>query len=147
MVKLWWPFIQSDSLLFHVALLLSSLSLEEAKHQKEGNRARHLLGGWNSRQIQAECIRQLSDRVQDQALGTSDQTIVAVANLAAIEVSYQIEVTHFSIAEHLIARKREHENGSNAYGWAKKNGFNARRAELDTLNKPTGSEYRFLVRS
>ncbi len=87
MVKLWWPFIQSDSLLFHVALLLSSLSLEETKNPKEGNRPRHLLGGWNSRQIQAECIRQLSDRVQDQVLGTSDQTIVAVSNLAAIEVS------------------------------------------------------------
>lgn len=93
MVKLWWPFIQSDSLLFHVALLLSSLSLEESKDPKEGNRTRHLLGGWNSRQIQAECIRQLSDRVQDQVLGTSDQTIVAVANLAAIEVSDQIQVT------------------------------------------------------
>jgi hypothetical protein len=94
MVKLWWPFIQSDSLLFHVALLLSSLSLEEAKDPKEGNRARHLLGGWNSRQIQAECIRQLSDRIQDQVLGTSDQTIVAVANLAAIEVSDQTQVTN-----------------------------------------------------
>jgi hypothetical protein len=87
MVELWWPFIQSDSLLFHIALLLSSLSLEEAKDPKEGNRARHLLGGCNSRQIQAKCIRQLSGRVQDQVLGTSDQTIVAVANLAAIEVS------------------------------------------------------------
>ena len=87
MVKLWWPFIQSDSLLFHVALLLSSLSLEETKDREEGNRSRHLGGGCNSRQIQAECIRQLSDRVQDHVLGTSDQTIVAVANLAAIEVS------------------------------------------------------------
>jgi hypothetical protein len=48
MVKLWWPFIQSDSLLFYVALLLSSLSLEEAKDPKEGNRSRHLGGGWNS---------------------------------------------------------------------------------------------------
>jgi hypothetical protein len=83
MVKLWWPFIQSDSLLFHVALLLSSLSLEEAKDPKKGNRSRHLLGGWNSRQIQAECIRQLSDRVQDHVLGISDQTIDAVANLVA----------------------------------------------------------------
>jgi hypothetical protein len=93
MVKLWWPFIQSDSLLFHVALLISSLSLEESKDPKEGNRSTHLLGGWNSRQLQAECIRQLSDRVQDQVLGTSDQTIVAVANLAAIEVSDETRLT------------------------------------------------------
>jgi hypothetical protein len=92
MVKLWWPFIQSDGLLFHVALLLSSLSLDEAKDPKEGSRARHLLGGKSSRQIQAECIRLLSDRVQDRILGTSDQTIVAVANLAAVEVSDVIEL-------------------------------------------------------
>lgn len=107
MVKLWWPFIQSDSLLFHVALLLSSLSLEEAKDPREGNRARHLLGGWNSRQIQAECIRQLSDRVRDQVLGTSDQTIVAVANLAAIEVSGLSEVIMQTL---LITSKHERGN-------------------------------------
>jgi hypothetical protein len=47
------------------------------------------ISGLNSYQLSAECIRLLRDRVENEELqlGVSDQTISAVATLAAIEVS------------------------------------------------------------
>ena len=80
MVQLWWPFVRTDDVLFHVTLLLSSLSLERLKGHSTTPHTKQLL---------AECIRLLSQRVEDPVLGISDQTVVAVANLAAIEVRVQ----------------------------------------------------------
>lgn len=77
-IRLWWPFIQTDRVLFHVILQLSALNLETLKSQPDGD---------HSRQLMRECIRLLRERVQDEILGISDQTIVAVANLTAIEVN------------------------------------------------------------
>jgi hypothetical protein len=47
------------------------------------------ISGLNSHQLSAECIRLLRDRVENEELqlGVSNQTISAVATLAAIEVS------------------------------------------------------------
>jgi len=47
------------------------------------------ISGLNPHQLSAECIRLLRDRVENEELqlGVSDQTIRAVATLAAIEVS------------------------------------------------------------
>ncbi|TKA74534.1 hypothetical protein B0A49_02985 [Cryomyces minteri] len=74
-VQLWWPYVRTDDVLFHVTLLLSSISLELLHHQQGGRYSNRLLG---------ECISLLKDRVEDPVLGTSDHTIVAVANLANI---------------------------------------------------------------
>jgi hypothetical protein len=48
------------------------------------------IAGLNSHQLSAECIRLLRDRVENEELqlGISDQTISAVATLAAIEVRF-----------------------------------------------------------
>ena len=77
MIEIWWPFVRTDSVLFHVILLLSALSLESLLYQKDGRYSRQLLG---------ECVSLLSARTLDPVLGLSDQTIVAVANLATVEV-------------------------------------------------------------
>ena len=77
MVQLWWPFIRTDSVLFHVILQLSASNLETLKNRKAPRLAKLSM---------AECIRLLRERVQDESLGVSDQTMVAVATLAALEV-------------------------------------------------------------
>ena len=71
----------------HVILQISAINLEQLRGE-EARRSRLLMG---------ECIRLLRDRVQDQVLGVSDQTLVAVANLAAIEVCRSVEVEFGSI--------------------------------------------------
>ena len=78
MIELWWPFVRTDNVLFHVTLLLSGRSLERLEKQEEGHYSRKLLG---------ECVTLLRSRLQDPDLGVSDHTIVAVANLATVEVS------------------------------------------------------------
>jgi hypothetical protein len=77
-VQLWWPFIREDPVLFHVVLLLAALSYEQLTPETDSRRSKMLM---------TESIRLLKDRVLDDTLGTTDQTIVAVANLLTIEVS------------------------------------------------------------
>ena len=66
-------------MLFHAALQLSAMRLQKAR-------------AYNSnvdiRQLSVECIRLLRDRVEssNNTTGVSDETISAVATLAAIEV-------------------------------------------------------------
>lgn len=76
--QLWWPFIQADTLLFHVILLLSAINYEQLTQENDLRRSKVLM---------IESLRLLRNRVQDETLGTSDQTIVAVANLLTIEVN------------------------------------------------------------
>ena len=74
------PIIYSDAVLFHVTLQLSALHLE--KTNPKGDR--------QSKRLMGECLRLLRERVQELSnsdLAVSDQTISAVAGLAAIEVS------------------------------------------------------------
>jgi hypothetical protein len=80
-VQLWWPFIQADAVLFHVVLLLAVLSYERLRPKDDSHRSKMLM---------TESIRLLKDRVLDETIGTSDQTIVAVANLLTIEVCTSI---------------------------------------------------------
>lgn len=67
--------------LFHATLQLSAWRLEQRALQRVA---------FNFAHISAECIRLLRDRVENEmsevASGVSDQTISAVATLAAIEV-------------------------------------------------------------
>lgn len=75
------PIIYSDSVLFHVTLQLSALHLEKAHSKGDVRQSKRLMG---------DCIRLLRERVQessDSGVAVSDQTISAVAGLAAIEVS------------------------------------------------------------
>lgn len=80
LINLWWPSIGSDQLLFHTTLLLSSLDLEKRSYRKGVDT------GW--RLAMRECIKLLRERIDDQMTNQdiSDETIVSVAILAAIEV-------------------------------------------------------------
>lgn len=74
------PIIYSDAVLFHVTLQLSAVHLEKSQNQS----------GLRSRRLMTECIRLLRERVEngsDSGDAVSDQTISAVAGLAAIEVT------------------------------------------------------------
>ncbi|KAF2235640.1 hypothetical protein EV356DRAFT_444661 [Viridothelium virens] len=75
-IDLWWPFLRADELLFNVVLYLSAVSLEAL--QQEPVRA-------DSTRLMTECIGLLRARVADPSQGMSDETIIAVANLMAIE--------------------------------------------------------------
>jgi hypothetical protein len=72
------PLVWSDSVLFHATLQLTVLRLRNRVQRKTVN----------SGLLAAECIRLLRDRVENSAPenGVSDQTITAVATLAAVEV-------------------------------------------------------------
>ncbi|KAF2100214.1 hypothetical protein NA57DRAFT_54312 [Rhizodiscina lignyota] len=73
------PIIYSDEVLYHVTLQLSAIHLEKS-HAKTDVR--------QSKRLMSECIRLLRERVQhssDSGVAVSDQTISAVAGLAAIE--------------------------------------------------------------
>lgn len=72
------PLVLQDTVLFHAVLAFSALRLRREK-------ARSL--GVNLRVLDSECIRLLRERVESgDAIGISDQTISAVATLAAVEV-------------------------------------------------------------
>ena len=78
LIELWWPFVRSDEVLFNVILLLSSLDREHLQSQYTSIHTRQMLD---------QCLTLLRQRVQDDptVAGTSDQTIVATATLAAME--------------------------------------------------------------
>lgn len=81
LISLWWPSIGSDELLFHTTLLLSSLDLEKRSFSKGMDNR------W--RLAMRECIRLLRERIDGQMTcqDISNETIVSVAILAAIEAS------------------------------------------------------------
>lgn len=100
-----------------MTLQLSAINLESLTSKDDNQQSNRLMG---------ECISLLRYRVQDPHLATSDQTIVAVATLAMIEVLILHVICHLNIHTDIshgdAARKRKHENASNAYEWLKKNG-------------------------
>lgn len=74
-------FVYSDPILYHVTLQLGAIQLEKEKHQK---------GLRQSKQLMAECLRMLRERIAhftETGEAVDDQTICAVASLAAIEVT------------------------------------------------------------
>jgi hypothetical protein len=74
------PIIYSDDVLFHVTLQLSAQHMEKVQRRSD----------LHSRSLMTECIRLLRERIErsnETAVAVSDQTISAVAGLAAIEVS------------------------------------------------------------
>lgn len=79
LIDLWWPSIGSDPLFYHTTMLLSSLDLEKRRYEKGVDQS------W--RLAMRECIRLLRERIDDPLCqDISDETIVSVAILAAIEV-------------------------------------------------------------
>ncbi|KAE8449810.1 hypothetical protein EG329_007286 [Mollisiaceae sp. DMI_Dod_QoI] len=89
------PLIFSDVVLFHATLQLSAWRLESRQQQAQQPAQNQRPGakqGGIFAQLAAECIRLLRERVENEdaagggmGTGTSDQTISAVATLAAIE--------------------------------------------------------------
>lgn len=78
--KYYAPLIYSDPLLFHVTLQLSALHLEKVESRRSFQQ---------SKQLMAECLRLLRQRIETPdvfGMTYSDQTLSAVAGLAAIEV-------------------------------------------------------------
>jgi hypothetical protein len=73
----WWPLVQADAFLYHVTLQASAFELEWL---------RGIPNTYHSEIYASECIRLLRNRVDHSVSGVSDQTIAAVATLAAIEV-------------------------------------------------------------
>jgi hypothetical protein len=75
-VELWWPFLFTDDVLFHIILYLSARNLEMLQSKADDIQSNLAKG---------EALRLLNQRMskEDQI---SDQTIVAVANLMTIEV-------------------------------------------------------------
>jgi hypothetical protein len=84
-----WSLVQSDVVLHHAALLLSVLIFEGLRGKPNS---------MNSDVYATECIRLVRARVEDPSSGMNDATIIAVAMLAAIEVSY------FDVARALLRR-------------------------------------------
>lgn len=75
------PIVYSDPVLYHVTLQLSALHLEKVEDRRDLRQ---------SKQLMAECLRLLRGRIEHASSSgeaVSDQTISAVAGLAAIEVS------------------------------------------------------------
>lgn len=73
---MWWPFVRSDEVLFHVVLLLSGLDRDHLQSQHNTLHTRQLLD---------QCLSLLNNRVQDPVASTNDHTLVAIASLAAME--------------------------------------------------------------
>ncbi|KAI9717696.1 MAG: hypothetical protein M1828_007099 [Chrysothrix sp. TS-e1954] len=80
-IRVWWPFVRDDIVLFHVVLELSAL------HPAAEASPPNSLTARRAKEVMAECLRLLKDRLEDPFLRASDQTIAAVANLLAIEHS------------------------------------------------------------
>jgi hypothetical protein len=78
--KYYAPIIYTDAVLFHVTLQLAAMHLEKVQGRKDVRQSKALM---------VECIRLLRERVEESScslVAVSDQTISAVAGLAAIEV-------------------------------------------------------------
>jgi len=77
------PLVWRDEVLFHAMLQFSAVRMESEIIRK---------CGINTTLLSAECIRLLRDRVENSDLeggsGLKDETISAVATLAAVEVSH-----------------------------------------------------------
>jgi len=73
----WWPLVREDTLLLHVMLHVTAFELEWLKGSPNG---------FHSEVYAMENIMILRNRVQDPMVGSSDQTITAVATLASFEV-------------------------------------------------------------
>ncbi|TVY52381.1 Sterol uptake control protein 2 [Lachnellula cervina] len=75
--KFYVPVVWRDRVLFHAALQLSAMRLQKSQAHSD----------IDSRQISGECIRLLRDRIEssNNITQVSDETISAVATLAAIE--------------------------------------------------------------
>jgi hypothetical protein len=74
------PLVWRDEVLFHATLHLSAMRVESDVLRN---------CGVNIALLSAECIRLLRDRVEKSGgNGLSDETISAVATLAAVEVSF-----------------------------------------------------------
>ena len=68
----------TDPVLFHATLLKRSRFLDKARGQDESLNSRHLM---------METVHLLRERVKDLDGEITDETIAAVVNLAAVEVS------------------------------------------------------------
>jgi len=75
LIEIWWPFVRTDDVLFHVVLLLSGLDREHLQQQHDSVHSRQLLD---------QCLSLLQARILTPE-GVNDGTLVAIASLAAME--------------------------------------------------------------
>ena len=83
MVDTWWEMMSVDPLLTRIAMSTTALQLERKLGRKE------LYG---STELTFDCVRLLQERLDDDAQAVSDETLVAVSQLIALEVS---RTTHY----------------------------------------------------
>lgn len=93
------PLVWGDTVLFHAALQLSAMRFQKARMHNESINIKHISG---------ECIRLLRGRVESfgSTTGVSDETISAVATLAAIEVRYPPSKSMIGQSSNFVARER-----------------------------------------
>ena len=87
-------------MLFHAALQLSAMRLQKVRTYNSDI---------NIKQLPAECIRLLRDRVESfsNTTGVSDETISAVATLAAIEVRTYLSIVRLPFNGSKLCSTRE----------------------------------------
>lgn len=78
MVDLWFDTVSHDPLLTRIAMSTTALQLE----RKLG---RHEL--YSSTQLMFDCVRLLQERLDDDVQAVSNETLVGVSQLIALEVS------------------------------------------------------------
>jgi hypothetical protein len=100
-IDLWWPFLRSDDILFHISLYLSAHNLETLQQRA---------GGYQSRLAKTEALRLLHEAIQEGNL-PSDQTMLAVAHLTTIEVFPHIYEHGFKDERSDMKTLRTHLNG------------------------------------
>ena len=102
--------IWTDTVLFHVTLLLSAFELEKRASRKDQLR---------SKRLTRECISLLQDRVNSSGPDcTSNETLSAIAGLAAVEVCERSYFVALGGADRLIARERQFPTRADAHEWS-----------------------------
>lgn len=74
----WWDILNNDPLLVRIAMATTALQLE----RKSGRRELY-----QSTALTTDCVRLLQTRLDDAAQAVSDETLVAVSQLIALEVT------------------------------------------------------------
>lgn len=78
MVEAWWEIMSQNSLLTQIAMSTTALQLERKLGRRELYQSSELIFG---------CVRLLQERLDDDAQAVSDETLIGVSQLIALEVS------------------------------------------------------------
>ena len=76
-MEAWWDVLERDPLLTRISMATTALQIERKLGRKEL---------YQSTTLTFECVRLLQERLDDAAQAVSDETLVAVSQLIALEV-------------------------------------------------------------